>query len=95
MERKKIKLSISETANVIKPTVSEKNGEIHASPTFHNAYLLMKNNVQKLPIIDCVTRFLDMEDAIKTYKASSSAKNSEAEETDLHESTKTRFRMCA
>ena len=42
MERKKIKLSISETANVIKPTVSEKNGEIHASPTFHNAYLLMK-----------------------------------------------------
>ncbi len=53
MERKKIKLSISETANVIKPTVSEKNGEIHASPTFHNAYLLIKNHVQKLPIIDC------------------------------------------
>ena len=51
---------ISETANVIKPTVSEKNGEIHASPTFHNAYLLIKNNVKKLPIIDCVTRFLDM-----------------------------------
>ncbi len=49
--KEKIKLFIYETANVIKPTISEKNGENHASPTFHNAYLLIKNNVQKLPTV--------------------------------------------